>query len=689
MAAARWSLHFAWGRAPYALDLPEVIIGRGDACSLQIEEPAAGEEHARFTVDEQDRIWLEDLGSGQPTLVNGRAIAGRTRLAENDFVQIGHSVLSLRTQTVAPEVAPAPSSAGGMATLMMESPLAIQTAERVAVPRRDPQKTVEADAGEILAALRRDPPPPAAPEPLTTRPTVAAAPPDAPTLMAPERVRRAAPGPSVTQKPTLIGVGVLTPPTPKPGPTSAPTQMLAAVVPPDEPSAAAMSYDTAMPTRIDPLGSLGGPTLVGEAVSPPPRPRSSTGADLTPLPAPLPPPMASLPDLRPYVAGASGAGGFGEQTSEQTMPREPGRIPSQPARRVIGDTAEADALGTLPTQLPTDLPSEVRALRTPSAAQKVPTPSAQLKVQAATSSAQHRAQTPAPSGPHKTQPPPTATLPYAEPQKGAFGSFSRAIDFFQQMFALAGRERTLYKPMIYDIAIATPVSLAIALLLLVIRSANGVYLVMLLGTVALYFIDYACNALTASLIYDYLTAGTADLQLAAGRVRHGLKGVLTFASVSAFLDVASTYARERHDVLSKILLQLLRAIWTTATYVIMPAMIIEGVSFSDAVSRSKKLMDQDPTGVGAGVVALSLCSYFCAAILFPVAFFLMRVGAHVHPIVGVVLFFMVVNAYWAISGWMKIAYSTCFYLWARRCAEAGQPDQTLAPVPLRHALAAG
>ncbi len=155
--------------------------------------------------------------------------------------------------------------------------------------------------------------------------------------------------------------------------------------------------------------------------------------------------------------------------------------------------------------------------------------------------------------------------------------------------------------------------------------------------------------------------------------------------------MASTYARERRDVRQQqILLQIVRAIWTTATYVIMPAMVIEGVSFKDALARSKKLRwIEDPTGVGAGVVALSLCSYLCAAIFFPLAFFLMRLGAHVHPVFGVILFFATVNGYWAVSGWLKVAYSTCFYLWAKRCEAAGHADESLAPLPLRHALAAG
>ena len=173
----------------------------------------------------------------------------------------------------------------------------------------------------------------------------------------------------------------------------------------------------------------------------------------------------------------------------------------------------------------------------------------------------------------------------------------------------------------------------------------------------LYFTDYACNSITASLMYDYATTGEASMQTAIPRVKKALPGVVTFAAVSALLDIASTYARERNDIASRIILRVLRAIWTTATYVIMPALVIEGVSFGDAFKRSKALMDHDPTGVGAGIVAMSITSYIVAAVCFPLAYVLMRAGAHIHSAVGVLCRMLVVNLYWAVCGWMKISYS--------------------------------
>jgi hypothetical protein len=254
------------------------------------------------------------------------------------------------------------------------------------------------------------------------------------------------------------------------------------------------------------------------------------------------------------------------------------------------------------------------------------------------------------------------------------------------MFSLAANERVLMKPLVYNLFLTTPVMALFTAAEFFMSSASGFYGMMAVECFLLYFIDYACNALTASLVYDAATTGQSSMESAVPRVKRALSGIFIFAAVSAFLDLASTYARERNDILGKIILRVLRAIWTTATYVIMPALVIEGVSFGEALGRSKKLMDQDPTGVGAGVVAMSLTSYIVAAVCFPLSYFLFRVLAHVHPAIGALVAMLIVNLYWSVSGWLKISYATCFYIWARSCEESRTQDPALAPAPLATAL---
>jgi hypothetical protein len=290
----------------------------------------------------------------------------------------------------------------------------------------------------------------------------------------------------------------------------------------------------------------------------------------------------------------------------------------------------------------------------------------------------------------KTNPLPHATKqPYSPPtKKGMFGSFSRALAFMGQIFSLAGQHKALLKPLMWDVILTTPIMALFTVLGFVIRfhAEWQVYAFMGVEGFLLYFTDYCCNAITASLMYDFATTGQASMQTAGPRVRKALPGVLTFAAVSALLDMAATYARERNDLVAKLVLRVLRAIWTTATYVIMPALVIEGVSFGAAFKRSKELMDHDPTGVGAGVVAMSITSYIVAFICFPLAWFTMRLLGHIHPAIGMLGGMLIVNLYWAVSGWLKIAYATCFYIWARECERMGSKDHALAPRPLRTAL---
>ena len=61
--------------------------------------------------------------------------------------------------------------------------------------------------------------------------------------------------------------------------------------------------------------------------------------------------------------------------------------------------------------------------------------------------------------------------------------------------------------------------------------------------------------------------------------------------------------------------------------------------------------------------------------------------AKLHPLLGGVFFYTFFNLYWAVSGFIKSTYFTCFYLWAKRCEEEGAADTSLAPAPLANALA--
>jgi serine phosphatase RsbU (regulator of sigma subunit) len=88
--------HFLLGTGPS-------LIGRQPNAAVYLDSLAVSRQHARVVLAD-GAYFVEDLGSSNGTYLNGRAIAGRTPLTENDTLQIGPYVLALR-----PEPAPAPS----------------------------------------------------------------------------------------------------------------------------------------------------------------------------------------------------------------------------------------------------------------------------------------------------------------------------------------------------------------------------------------------------------------------------------------------------------------------------------------------------------------------------------------------------------------------------------------------------
>jgi hypothetical protein len=255
-----------------------------------------------------------------------------------------------------------------------------------------------------------------------------------------------------------------------------------------------------------------------------------------------------------------------------------------------------------------------------------------------------------------------------------------------EVWGLARNNRVLFKPLLYNIVIAAPVMMLLAVLLGLTESQGVTYTLLAAGITLLYFIDYFCAGLTVSLIHDQVTTGSASFDRAKQRTMASFSGILIFAAISAAFDLLASYAQERDDVLGKILTSVLHAIWTTATFVVMPAMVIEGLSFGAAFSRSKDLMKHDPTNVGTGVIGIAAANYVLGAVVFGLAYYADGALSQLHPIAGAMAFFTLVNVYWAVSGFIKISYFTCFYLWARECETQSSDSPDLAPAPLAAAL---
>ena|GEM_PF-837169 len=87
------------------------VIGRGEACKLQILDPKISREHAVLR-PEADVMVIQDLGSSSGTLVNGMQTQ-RASLRDGDLIQLGDTQLRVRISRGAP-----PSGEGEIGTVM-------------------------------------------------------------------------------------------------------------------------------------------------------------------------------------------------------------------------------------------------------------------------------------------------------------------------------------------------------------------------------------------------------------------------------------------------------------------------------------------------------------------------------------------------------------------------------------------
>jgi pilus assembly protein CpaF len=97
------------GRAParYPVEPDVYLIGRDDDCKVHLVHSAIGPRHAILTIRD-DSFWIDDLGAGSGTFVDGERVTGRQRVRYGEEVRIGPFTLVLvpdETATATPEAA--------------------------------------------------------------------------------------------------------------------------------------------------------------------------------------------------------------------------------------------------------------------------------------------------------------------------------------------------------------------------------------------------------------------------------------------------------------------------------------------------------------------------------------------------------------------------------------------------------
>jgi hypothetical protein len=286
---------------------------------------------------------------------------------------------------------------------------------------------------------------------------------------------------------------------------------------------------------------------------------------------------------------------------------------------------------------------------------------------------------------------------------------------------MAFKDKDLIKPSIYALIVGSIVSLIGALPILITAVLFGesgrVGQAILAGMGAIlvfvnFVVSYVFSGMTVYLIYEYLTKGDGRMETAWSVVRRDFLDLVTLAAVSTVVNVIKNAARRNRnrggiDAIAATLISsaagLLEVLWTEASYLILPAMVIEDMNLANAAKRVAQIVKDNLLLVGISTVGVRAVTGLIGFVLGFLGLILgFGIGYSMIAILGtgtvglifgiglglmIFLFFTMVAS--VISNYTTTAYHTCLYLWARNievAQAAGQPVRVTAPAPLAAVL---
>lgn len=295
-------------------------------------------------------------------------------------------------------------------------------------------------------------------------------------------------------------------------------------------------------------------------------------------------------------------------------------------------------------------------------------------------------------------------------------SFSRGWSFLKQAWQMAFKDKDLLKPSIYALIVGMIISVIgiipiVGVAFLMGDSQVGRIIMGLVGAIMIFVqfvVTYIFSAMTIYLIYGYLAEGDGRMDHAWTIVRRDFLDILTLAAVSTVVNLIRTAAqRNRRGGLAASLVSgatsLLQVLWTEASLLILPAMVIDDLNLKDGMNRVLNITRSNLLLIGISTVGVRWVTGLIGLVLgFGGLVIALAIGGGAIYLTGdlnvvsilaiaaaAFIFFFLVMVASVISSYTSTAYHTCLYLWAREAEKAqaaGQPIQIAAPAPLAAVL---
>jgi hypothetical protein len=292
-------------------------------------------------------------------------------------------------------------------------------------------------------------------------------------------------------------------------------------------------------------------------------------------------------------------------------------------------------------------------------------------------------------------------------------SIKRGFGFFKQAWGMAFKDRDLLKPTIYALIVGFFVSLIglvpiVGAAILFGGTQFGDIVIFVLGMILVfiqYVVTYIFSAMTIHLISGHLSDGDGRMDHAWAIVRRDMVDIVSLAAASTGVKLIENAVRGRNRSGGRnFFANLINTIWTEATYLVLPAMVIEDIGLRDGLKRATQIVKGNLLLIGVSTVGVGFVTGLIGFLLggagialgFGVGFGLVTLmDASVLGLVlgiglggAIALAFILVAV--LIGSYTQTAYHTCLYLWARdveKAQETGTSAGTVtAPAPLASVL---
>lgn len=292
-------------------------------------------------------------------------------------------------------------------------------------------------------------------------------------------------------------------------------------------------------------------------------------------------------------------------------------------------------------------------------------------------------------------------------------SLRRGFVFFKQSWQMALVDHDLIKPSIYALLVGIVVTFIFSIPIVIsfaLFGDQGIgrifgYLFGAILIFAQYTVSYFFSAMTIYLIYSYLAEGDGVMAKAWQMAQRNWLNILSLATASMIVSLLQQFIRGKgNSGMRNALASLIDAVWTQATYLVLPAMVIDGLNLKGGLRRATQIVKENLLLIGVSMVGVR-------AVTGILGFLIGGTGIALGLGVGIGLVTLSGQAIWGVIGGLSLgaiiaglfimvsvilasytttAYHTCLYLWARdveRARGEGREVQTVpAPTPLAAVL---